>query len=107
MPGSRCFRIPGKTSQHGAVTFGIAYVASQIAGPVRMIGRQMLTRWAGRMGEDVNVTEKANILMVDDQPAKLLSYEAILGDLGENLIKARSGREALEQLLKHDVAVVL
>ena len=45
--------------------------------------------------------------MVDDQPAKLLSYEAILGDLGENLIKARSGREALEHLLKHDVAVVL
>jgi PAS domain S-box-containing protein len=58
-------------------------------------------------GGDVSVTEKANILMVDDQPAKLLSYEAILGDLGENLIKARSGREALEQLLRHDVAVVL
>ena len=51
--------------------------------------------------------EKVNILMVDDQPAKLLSYEAILGDLGENLIKARSGREALEILLKTDVAVVL
>src|ERR1051326_9563206 len=51
--------------------------------------------------------EKGNILMVDDQPAKLLSYEAILGDLGENLIKARSGREALELLLKTDVAVVL
>src|ERR1051325_10419864 len=45
--------------------------------------------------------------MVDDQPAKLLSYEAILSDLGENLIKANSGREALECLLKHDVAVVL
>jgi len=45
--------------------------------------------------------------MVDDQPAKLLSYEAILGDLGENLIKANSGREALECLLKNDVAVVL
>src|SRR5271170_1243169 len=45
--------------------------------------------------------------MVDDQPGKLLSYEAILADLGENLIKARSGREGLEQLLKHDVAVVL
>ena len=53
------------------------------------------------------MSEKANILMVDDQPAKLLSYEAILGDLGENLIKAKSGREALEQLLKHDIAVVL
>jgi PAS domain S-box-containing protein len=51
--------------------------------------------------------EKVNILMVDDQPAKLLSYEAILADLGENLIKARSGREALEILLKTDVAVVL
>lgn len=50
---------------------------------------------------------KVNILMVDDQPAKLLSYEAILGDLGENLIKAASGREALEYLLKTDVAVVL
>jgi signal transduction histidine kinase len=50
---------------------------------------------------------KVNILMVDDQPGKLLSYEAILGDLGENLIKAASGNEALEQLLKNDVAVVL
>ncbi len=45
--------------------------------------------------------------MVDDQPGKLLSYEAILSDLGENLIKASSGREALEYLLKTDVAVVL
>jgi len=51
--------------------------------------------------------EKINILMVDDQPAKLLSYEAILSDLGENLIKAGSAREALEHLLKTDVAVVL
>ena len=53
------------------------------------------------------MTDQINILMVDDQPAKLLSYEAILGDLGENLLKASSGREALEQLLKTDVAVVL
>jgi PAS domain S-box-containing protein len=51
--------------------------------------------------------EKVNILMVDDQPAKLLSYEVILAELGENLIKATSGREALEQLLKNDIAVVL
>ena len=34
------------------------------------------------------VDEKINILMVDDQPGKLLSYEAMLGELGENLIKA-------------------
>src|SRR2546423_12573429 len=51
--------------------------------------------------------DKVNILMVDDQPAKLLSYEVILSELGENLIKATSGREALEQLLKNDVAVGL
>jgi signal transduction histidine kinase len=57
----------------------------------------------------MNVQEKLrmNILMVDDQPAKLLSYEAILSELGENLIKANSGKEALEHLLKTDVAVVL
>ncbi len=55
----------------------------------------------------MSVNEKVNILMVDDQPGKLLSYEAILGELGENLIKANSGREALEWLLKTDVAVVL
>src|SRR5580700_3222238 len=51
--------------------------------------------------------EKVNILLVDDQPSKLLTYEAILGELGENLVKATSGREALDQLLKHDMAVVL
>src|SRR5947209_13536854 len=55
----------------------------------------------------MNPSDKVNILMVDDQPAKLLSYEVILSQLGENLIKATSGREALEQLLKNDVAVVL
>jgi signal transduction histidine kinase len=51
--------------------------------------------------------EPVNILMVDDQPARLLSYETVLSDLGENLLKASSGREALEVLLKTDVAVVL
>lgn len=51
--------------------------------------------------------EKINILMVDDQPSKLLTYEAMLGELGENLIKAHSGMEALERLLKTDIALVL
>src|SRR4030088_1483404 len=50
---------------------------------------------------------KVNILLVDDQPGKLLSYETILGELGENLVKASSGREALECLLRTEVAVVL
>src|SRR5579864_6573887 len=51
--------------------------------------------------------EPVNILLVDDQPAKLLTYEAILRELGENLIMAGSGREALEHLLKKSIAVVL
>ena len=55
----------------------------------------------------MNDQAKVNILMVDDQPAKLLSYEVILRELNENLIKAHSGREALDHLLKTDIAVVL
>jgi signal transduction histidine kinase/ActR/RegA family two-component response regulator len=51
--------------------------------------------------------DKVNILLVDDQPAKLLSYEVILDELGENLIKAGSAREALEHLLRNEIAVVL
>lgn len=53
------------------------------------------------------IDEKVNILMLDDQAGKLLSYEAILDDLGENLIKAHSGSEALDHLLKNDIAIVL
>ena len=45
--------------------------------------------------------ERANILLVDDQPSKLLSMEAILSELGENLIKADSADEALKHLNAH------
>jgi signal transduction histidine kinase len=55
----------------------------------------------------VNASDRVNILMVDDQPSKLLSYEVILSELGHNLIKATSGREALDHLLRKEVAVVL
>jgi PAS domain S-box-containing protein len=51
--------------------------------------------------------EKVNVLLVDDQPAKLLANEEILRELGENLIKTSSAREALEFLLKNEAAVVL
>jgi len=53
------------------------------------------------------VLEKVNILLVDDQPGRLLSYESILSSLGQNLIHARSGLEALEKLMKDEFAVVL
>lgn len=51
--------------------------------------------------------DKVNILLVDDRPAKLLSYEVILQEIGENLVKASSGREALDHLLQKEFAVVL
>ena len=51
--------------------------------------------------------EKVNILLVDDQPARLLSYEAILAELGENLVQARSGEEALARVMEQDFAVIL
>jgi CheY-like chemotaxis protein len=48
-----------------------------------------------------------NILLVDDEPANLLALEAILGGLGQNLVRARSGEEALRRLGDEDYAVVL
>ncbi|WP_075292949.1 response regulator [Pararhizobium arenae] len=51
--------------------------------------------------------DPVNILLVDDQPAKLLSYEIVLQELGETLLKAHSGREALEHLLRNEIAVIL
>ncbi|MFE1601992.1 response regulator [Methylobacterium sp. ID0610] len=51
--------------------------------------------------------ERVNILLVDDQPGKLLSYEVILSELGDTLLKATSAREALEHLLRTEIAVVL
>jgi signal transduction histidine kinase len=52
-------------------------------------------------------TDKVNILLVDDQPARLLSYESILCGLGQNLVTAHSGIEALQRLMADEYAVVL
>jgi PAS domain S-box-containing protein len=51
--------------------------------------------------------DRVNILVVDDQPAKVLTYQAILKELDEHLITAGSAREAFDQLLRHDFALVL
>ena len=52
-------------------------------------------------------SDRVNILLVDDQPANLLALEAMLQGLGQTLVKAESGREALRWLLTHDFAVIL
>src|ERR1700727_190348 len=59
------------------------------------------------MQEFQAMNDKVNVLLVDDQPEKLLANEEIIRDLGENLIKAASAREAVEFLLKNEAAVVL
>jgi signal transduction histidine kinase/CheY-like chemotaxis protein len=51
--------------------------------------------------------DKVDILVVDDLPEKVLVYEAVLDELGENLVVARSGAEALRQLLRREFAVIL
>src|SRR3984885_12828480 len=56
---------------------------------------------------NANSDDKVNILLVDDQPARLLSYESILSSLGQNLVMAHSGNEALEKLMTDEFAVVL
>src|SRR6202035_2641570 len=88
MSRSRRVRLPGQACQHGTAFDDTTDMASPVGG--------------GIMTKD-----PINILLVDDQPAKLLSYEAILQGLGENLIKAGSARAALEHLLKEDIAIVL
>jgi diguanylate cyclase (GGDEF)-like protein/PAS domain S-box-containing protein len=55
----------------------------------------------------MDASDKVTILLVDDQPSKLLSYEVILKELGERLVTAQSAAEALQYLLKNEVAVVL
>lgn len=58
-------------------------------------------------GEQPAVVTTGDILVVDDNPHNLLAIEAALGDLGDRLIKARSGREALRYLLTEDCALIL
>ena len=55
----------------------------------------------------LSADDRVNILLVDDQPANLIALEAMLQGLGQNLIKAESGREALKWLLTHEFAVIL
>jgi signal transduction histidine kinase/ActR/RegA family two-component response regulator len=55
----------------------------------------------------MNTPQRVNILLVDDQQAKLLSHEAILAGIGENLLKASSATQAFECLLKNEIALIL
>jgi PAS domain S-box-containing protein len=56
---------------------------------------------------DPAADDKVSILLVDDRPDKLIVLEAILAELGQNLVKAQSGKEALKHVLSQDFAVIL
>lgn len=58
-------------------------------------------------GTHVRTDGRANILLVDDQPARLITYQSVLGSLNHNLVCARSGVEALEKLMQDEYALVL
>src|ERR1700722_12177480 len=89
MPRGGCFRLRRETGQYRAA----AVVSAAVAAP--------LTHMNGKHDG------KVNILLVDDQPARLLSYESILSELGQNLVMAHSGAQALQLLMTDEFAVVL
>src|SRR5262249_15237423 len=92
MPRGRRFGLSRETGQHRTASFRAADVAASLGLHMQHVRE---------------ANDKVNVLLVDDQPAKLLANEEILRSLGENLIKASSAREALEFLLKNEAAVVL
>src|SRR5439155_26717094 len=105
----RSLGISGEAGQHRSVAFRVANVAASMSSRSKNGGAAKHPEDGAEnpLGEKMAPHNRVNILMVDDQPGKLLSYEAILSELGENLIKAASAREALELLLKHEIAVIL
>src|SRR5579859_6428054 len=88
MSGRGSVRLSGEAGEYPAVDLGVTHVAAS-------------------MTEARPMSDKVNILLVDDQQAKLLSHEVVLAGIGENLLKASSAREAFECLLKNEVALIL
>ncbi len=66
-----------------------------------------LTDVRGATAPDAGTEERVSILLVDDRPDKLMALEAVLAGLEQNLVLARSGKEALRCLLQRDFAVIL
>jgi signal transduction histidine kinase len=78
-----------------------------------------VANWAGRPGESTLTSapaaaeapadgaSRAKILVVDDEPKSLYALQELLSSLGQDLMIAQSGEEALKLVLKHDFAVIL
>jgi hypothetical protein len=95
------------TGESGSARVGAAEAPRT---PTPADGQPAATRLESTSSRDGPIApspDRVNILLVDDQPANLVALEAMLQGLGQNLIKANSGREALKWLLTHEFAVVL
>src|SRR5579862_2628393 len=101
MSRGRCLRLRGETGQYRSVAVPGAHVAAPLTRSVTP------TAGSGPPPEPAEGDDKVNILLVDDQPARLLTYQSVLASLGQNLVLAHSGLEALEKLMHQEFAVVL
>src|SRR5665213_2521043 len=101
MPGSGMLGLSRQAREHRAAAGGAAHVASSLKG--NFVNVLPLCYLRTRVAKP----DAVNVLLVDDQPGKLLSYEVMLEELGENLISTSSAKEALAYLLKAEVAVIL
>ena len=106
-------RVVGQSGGRPEAASGAAQAAEQVVGYGALPQQELTARPPDRPtaldssdgpSPDSN---RVNILLVDDQPANLLALEAMLQGLGQTLVKAESGREALRRLLTHDFAVIL
>ena len=66
-----------------------------------------LAREQMRLADADGAPAMARILVVDDDPRNLYAMERILGERGHDVATARSGEDALRQLLGHDFALIL
>ena len=125
MFGGRLFRLPFKAGRHSATALGFGPVAPSVdlfydtGSGCSAVGSaedpQTIMTDAPKKDARLGRTEKAsdlseqraNILLVDDRRDKLLALEVVLAPLGENLVPAHSGMEALRLLLKQDFAVIV
>src|SRR5690606_27703427 len=91
VPGGRRLRLPRQARGHRPAARSAPPVAAPVTPPA----------------DAAPGAAPVNILLVDDQPGRLLTYRAILEPLGERLVEASSGEEALKLLMEDEYAVIL
>src|SRR5580692_11624775 len=96
MPGSRLFRLPFKAGRYRTVAFRVTPLVASLMGSTMV-----------KSEEPGLADDHVNILLVDDRPDKLLALETVLAGLGQHLVLAHSGTEALRHLLKQEFALIV